>query len=123
MARIPKSEDAKRQIQREKIIKKRELAIQAYKTAESSKPSIAAIAREYGVDPKTLRRHLKDNARSIDEFNTSKLKIAKAQEDVIVQWCDQLATRHLPFDRQLLHEYATAVLHTTQPEEKLSNKW
>jgi hypothetical protein len=60
---------------------------------------------------------------SIDEFNETKQKIPKAQEDVLAQWCLELSSCNLPLDHGGLLEYANAVLQTTQLGDKLSSKW
>ena len=126
MPRIPKSQAAKKQIECQKVTESREAAMKEYQdqlTAGLTKPSILKLAQKHSVPECTLRRLLNPSSHNIDDFNATKQKIPKAQEEVLVQWCLELLSRNLPLDHSNLLQYATAVLQTTQLGEKLSPKW
>jgi hypothetical protein len=126
MTCIPKSEAAKKQTYHRGIAERCAAAVkeyQSYVATDPTRPSIPKLAQQYGISERTLRHLLKPGTRTIDEFNETKLKIPKAQEAVLVQWCLELSSRNLPLDNSNLLEYATAVLQTTQPGKKLSSKW
>jgi len=126
MVRTAQSEAAKRQIDCRKVAERHQAAIKEYQsfaTIGPTKLSIPKLARKHGIPERTLQRLLKPSTRSIDEFNETKLKIPKAQEEVLVQWCLELSSRNLPLDHGNLLEHATAILQTAKSGEKLSSRW
>jgi len=125
MPQHPKSQAAKKQIERKKATESHEAAIKEYQdqVTAGSKPSIPKLAQKHGIPECTLRRLLNPGNHSIDDFNAAKQKIPKAQEEVLVQWCLELSSHNIPLDHSNLLLYATTVLPTTQLGEKLSSRW
>ena len=126
MPRIPKTQAAKKQIECQKVTAGCAAAIKEYQdqlAAGVTNPSIPKLAKKHGIPECTLCRLLDPSYHSIDDFNATKQKIPKAQEEVLVQWCLELSSCNLPVDHSNLLQYATAVLQTTHLGEKLSLRW
>ncbi|KAG8868573.1 hypothetical protein FRC20_003127 [Serendipita sp. 405] len=127
MARTARSEASKRRSLRQNVIKNlSEARLYYWEQAEqdsTQKVSIRAVAKQFNVNHCTLARSLKDEWVSIDQFNASKTKIPLTQEEEIVEWCCRVSEQNLPMSRELLHEYAEAVLHATKPGDKLGGSW
>jgi Tc5 transposase-like DNA-binding protein len=134
MGRIARSEASKKRTDREKVQKQLAEAKADYRHLYDTwerlkdlngppKPTIRGVAINHKVSYASLRRSLDEGYISIDDFNAQKTKIPLAQELTIVDWCISVAQQNLPMDRQLLHEYASSVLHTTNPKAKLGVTW
>jgi transposase-like protein len=127
MVGTAKSEHQKRQISRKKVSSNRSAAVNAFRersvTPSSTKVTIRAIAREFGVDHVTLGRDLNSKHRSIDEFNASKTKLSAVQEAELVRWAISLADRNLSLTPTLVHEQALLLYQSTKPEGTLGTSW
>jgi len=92
MARKPKSNLQKNQINRQKAISALSDAVAEYKDRSAQeKVSIHALALKYKVNKGTLRAHIDPNHISIDVFNATKQALSPIQEDVLVQWVIEMA--------------------------------
>ena len=112
MPQIPKTQAAKNRIEHQKVTERCEAAIKEYQgqlTAGLTKPSIPKLAQKHGIPECTLQHLLNPGNLSIGEFNATKQKIPKAQEEVLVQWCLELSSCNLPLDCSNLLQYATTV--------------
>ena len=89
-------------------------AVDAYRKGKQeakTQMGLRAIASKHGVNYVTLSRQAK-GGRSISEFNASKQKISKVEENVLVQFIKESADRGFPMSHQAIAFHADAILQS-----------
>jgi hypothetical protein len=122
-----KSNNVKRLRARKKHDAIMQKAIDAYRKGKQearTRTGLRAIAAEHGVSYVTLSRQVK-GGRSISEFNASKQKISKVEENVLVQFIKESADRGFPMSHKTIAFHANAILqsHLGDGYEPVGESW
>ncbi|KAF5366826.1 hypothetical protein D9758_006535 [Tetrapyrgos nigripes] len=78
--------------------------------------SLRAFARDYDVDPMTLKRQ-SEGGRSIHEFNATKQKLTPAEEKTIADYIVHKCEQALPPTPSQIRSYAEWIRKTNHPDK------